>query len=60
MTDSKKKSLRPMRSVEDSFKRTESDQSFLSVIQNDKIDINLAEKANFSSNSAMLAVRRAT
>ena len=60
MTDSKKKSLRPMRSVEDSIKRTESDQSFLSVIQKDKIDINLAEKANHSNNSAMLAVKRAT
>ena len=64
MADIKKRTkskdgLVSMRSV-DTVIRQESDLSFLSVIQQDKIDISLAEKATLANNSALQAVKKAT
>ena len=64
MSDNKKltkngKVLVSMRSV-DTVIRDESDLSFLSALQKDNINVEIAEKANLANNAAMLAVKKAT
>ena len=48
-----------MRSV-DTVIRDESDLSFLSALQKDNINFEIAEKANLANNAAMQAVKKAT